>query len=273
MIAAAALAAVERLGRQLGRELGHDRLDHRRRCARPARRRRTRRPAAARSARLGREAGQVELQVLGVVGQRAFRASIDMVVLRERGREEARGRPGPSAASHSLSHAVQAAFRTSSPFCQLQGQSSSVCSASSTRSTSCGLRPTLRSLTETKRMTPSGSTMKVARSATPSCLSRMPSALRQLALDVGQHRERQVLQVGVVLRARPGARTRCRWRRRDLRVAVGELAVELAEGGDLGRADEGEVLGPEEDDLPLALVGLVVDLGEGGLGVGARRRP
>src|SRR5207248_660017 len=35
----------------------------------------------------------------------------------------------------------------SSPFCQLQGQSSSVCRASSTRRTSCGLRPTDRSVT------------------------------------------------------------------------------------------------------------------------------
>ena len=41
--------------------------------------------------------------------------------------------------------------------------------------------------------------MKVARSATPSFLSRMPSAVDELALDVGEHRERQVLQVGVVL--------------------------------------------------------------------------
>ena len=40
----------------------------------------------------------------------------------------------------------QATFRVSSPFCQLQGQSSSVCNASSTRSTSCGERPTLRSV-------------------------------------------------------------------------------------------------------------------------------
>ena len=40
----------------------------------------------------------------------------------------------------------------------------------------------------------------------------------------------------------------------DHRVAVGELAIELAEAGDLGGADEGEVLGPEEDDLPFALV-------------------
>ena len=46
----------------------------------------------------------------------------------------------------------------------------------------------------------------------------------------------------------------------DLGVAVGELVVQLAERGDLGRAHEGEVLGPEEHDPPLARVGLVVDL-------------
>src|SRR5271157_2309450 len=45
------------------------------------------------------------------------------------------------------------------PFCQLQGQSSSVWSASSTRRTSCGFRPTERSVTYTKRITLSGSTM------------------------------------------------------------------------------------------------------------------
>jgi hypothetical protein len=33
----------------------------------------------------------------------------------------------------------------------------------------------------------------------------------------------------------------------ELGVAVEELLVELAEGGDFGGADEGEVLGPEED--------------------------
>src|SRR4051812_44924992 len=52
------------------------------------------------------------------------------------------------------------------------------------------------------------------------------------------------------------------------RVALVELLVELAEGRDLGRADEGEVLRPEEHHLPFALVGLVVDRLEGGLGVG-----
>src|SRR5690606_23073429 len=50
----------------------------------------------------------------------------------------------------------------------------------------------------------------------------------------------------------------------DDRVTVVELAVQLAERGDLGRAHEGEVLRPEENDLPLAglvLVGEVLERG------------
>jgi hypothetical protein len=53
----------------------------------------------------------------------------------------------------------------------------------------------------------------------------------------------------------------------ELRVAVEELLVQLAEGGNLGGADEGEVLGPEEDDLPLAGIALVADFFKGLLGV------
>ena len=112
------------------------------------------------------------------------------------------------------SMAPHAAFSVSSPFFQLQGHSSSVCSASSTRSTSSGLRPTFRSVTYTKRMTPCGSTMKVARCATPASGSRMPSAVRELALDVREHRERQVLQLVLAPGATRGARTRCRCSRR-----------------------------------------------------------
>jgi hypothetical protein len=55
----------------------------------------------------------------------------------------------------------------------------------------------------------------------------------------------------------------------DLRVAVGELAVHLAECGDLSGADEGEVLGPEEVDLPFAFVILVSDALECALDVAA----
>ena len=55
----------------------------------------------------------------------------------------------------------------------------------------------------------------------------------------------------------------------DHRVAIGEVAVQLAEGDDLGRADEGEILRPEEYDLPLAGVGLSGDFGECGVEVEA----
>src|SRR6185312_15228127 len=51
-------------------------------------------------------------------------------------------------------------------------------------------------------------------------------------------------------------------------VAIGEVALELAEAGDLGRTDEGEVLGPEEHQLPLALVALLAEALEGVGGVG-----
>src|SRR3546814_15499330 len=55
-----------------------------------------------------------------------------------------------------------------------------------------------------------------------------------------------------------------------LRVAVGELAVQGVEADDLGRAHEGEVLGPEEVHAPLAAERRVAQLVEGlrgGLGV------
>src|SRR5580658_3973857 len=75
---------------------------------------------------------------------------------------------------------------------------------------------------------------------------------RQLALQVREHRERQVLELLLV--APPGemhelavdADTE------QLCIAGAELTLELAERGDLGGAYEGEVLGPEEQHLPLA---------------------
>src|SRR5882757_1261769 len=95
---------------------------------------------------------------------------------------------------------------------------------------------------------------------------------RKLALEIGQHRERQRLQVGMVLA--PGEVHELGVGRSavDDSIALVERAVELAEGRDLGRADEGEILGPEEHDLPLAGVALVGELGERRLGVGAHDR-
>src|SRR5574337_1996782 len=55
--------------------------------------------------------------------------------------------PPPQAGEGAFCHA---AFRVSSPLFQLHGHNSSVCSASRTRSTSAGLRPTEPSVTYTK---------------------------------------------------------------------------------------------------------------------------
>jgi hypothetical protein len=44
-----------------------------------------------------------------------------------------------------------------------------------------------------------------------------------------------------------------------LRVTILKLVIEFAEGGDFGGADEGEVLGPEEIDLPLIFEILIAD--------------
>src|SRR5690606_31553599 len=142
-------------------------------------------------------ARQVELQILRVVGDQVFQSGQIHCVCslsevrrttdrprrgdRERAGFPARPRVDPlgkteAHASVRFARVSYATFSVSSPGFQLHGQSSSVCSASSTRSTSATLRPTFMSVTETKRMTPCGSTMNVARFATPSS-SRMPSAL------------------------------------------------------------------------------------------------
>src|SRR5882757_8901212 len=96
--------------------------------------------------------------------------------------------------------------------------------------------------------------------------------LRELALDVGQHGERQRLQVGMVLAPCQVHEFRVRRHAVDYRVALVERLVELAEGGDLGRTDEGEILRPEEHDLPFAGFALVGNLLEGSLRIGAHHR-
>ena len=45
-----------------------------------------------------------------------------------------------------------------------------------------------------------------------------------------------------------------------LRVTVGEIACPFTKRGDLGRANEGKIHRPEEDDQPLARVAVVGDL-------------
>src|SRR5882757_6417284 len=96
--------------------------------------------------------------------------------------------------------------------------------------------------------------------------------LGKLALEVGQHRERQGLQVGMVLAPRQMHELRIGRGAVEHRVAIVEFAIELAEGGDLGRTDEGEILRPEEHDLPFAGVALVGNILEGSLRIGAHHR-
>jgi hypothetical protein len=81
----------------------------------------------------------------------------------------------------------------------------------------------------------------------------------ELAAVVGELPDRQLVQVGMV--AAPGqfdefvvGRTA-----QHHGVAVVEITRQRGELGDLGRADEGEVLRIEEDDLPLAVEAVLGD--------------
>jgi len=91
---------------------------------------------------------------------------------------------------------------------------------------------------------------------------------RKLAVDVGEHREGQVLEVGVIVA--PGQVDELAVDRHAVNhgVAILEVAIQLPEAGDFRRADKGEVLRPEEDELPLARIGLLAEVGKGGLGIG-----
>src|SRR5512132_875446 len=95
----------------------------------------------------------------------------------------------------------------------------------------------------------------------------------QLSLDVRQHGKRQVPEIRVGLP--PCEMNELAVRRYPVhdRVAVGELVVELAESGDLGRAYEREILRPEEHDLPLPFVGPIRNLRERPLRIGRYDSP
>ena len=82
---------------------------------------------------------------------------------------------------------------------------------------------------------------------------------RQFALDIGQHRKRQIAQLRLVLAPCEVHELRVDADAQHLRVAIRELAVQLAERRDFGRAHEGKVLGPEKHDPPLAGIALAVD--------------
>lgn len=79
----------------------------------------------------------------------------------------------------------------------------------------------------------------------------------KLMLDVREHWEGKILQVLVVLAPGEMDEFGVDAGAEDLRVAFRELLGHLAEFRDLGWADEGEILGPEEEDEPFAFVGIV----------------
>ena len=81
----------------------------------------------------------------------------------------------------------------------------------------------------------------------------------EFAFNVGEHGEGQVLQIGVM--GPPGVvdEFAIGAAAEYLRVTILKLVIEFAEGGDFGGADEGEVLGPEEIDLPLIFEILIAD--------------
>ena len=130
------------------------------------------------------------------------------------------------------------------------------------RSTSSTFRPTDRSFTLTKRMTPSGSTMKVARSGTPLGLVEDAEGGRELAPCVGEHGEGKGAKGRMILPPREVHVVRVGAAAEHLGPAGTKVRLPPAELGDLGRADEGEVHGPEEDDEPLAGVVVAADLAE-----------
>src|SRR4029077_8110811 len=74
---------------------------------------------------------------------------------------------------------------------------------------------------------------------------------RELALDVREHRERQRLQLRLLTSPREMHVLAVDAHTEQLCIARPELLLELAEGGNLGRADEGEILRPEKHDFPL----------------------
>jgi hypothetical protein len=89
----------------------------------------------------------------------------------------------------------------------------------------------------------------------------------ELAAVVGEVPDRQAVQVGMFpAPAQLGVLVVGR-AAQDHRVALLELTAQAGELGDLGRADEGEVLRVEEDDLPLAGEALVVERLEGALAI------
>src|SRR6266404_354715 len=78
--------------------------------------------------------------------------------------------------------------------------------------------------------------------------------LAQVAFDVGEHRERQVLQIWMVVTPCMMYPLGVSAPAQDLRIAFLKLFVEFAEAGNFRRADKSKILWPEEIELPLAFV-------------------
>jgi hypothetical protein len=70
-------------------------------------------------------------------------------------------------------------------------------------------------------------------------------------LDIGQHGKGKILEVFMVLAPGKMDVFGIRTATEQLRVAVLELSIQLAECGDLSRADKREVLRPEKNRLSI----------------------
>ena len=93
--------------------------------------------------------------------------------------------------------------------------------------------------------------------------------LREVALEVREHGIRQILQVRMIIAPRKVNVLGIDAGAENLRIAVREILIRLAKGGDLSGAYEREILRPEKVDLPLAGIALIGDGLEGVLDVGA----
>ena len=78
-------------------------------------------------------------------------------------------------------------------------------------------------------------------------------------LDVGEHREGDFEELVVGGTPLEVGELGVDGSTQNLAVAVEELIVQIAEGLDFGGANEGEVLGVEGDNAPLALEAVAVD--------------
>ena len=140
-----------------------------------------------------------------------------------------------------------------SPFSQLQGHSSSLCRASSTRRTSARCGPRRDRSTLAQRTTPMGihdEGGRAGRRRPPCGASTRRRSSRFVSASIGKGRARSsswslrhARWTSVGIGAGP----------QYLSVTIARIAVAASELGDLGGADEGEIHRPEEKDLPPSL--------------------